>query len=66
MLIFLLFAGYRAAQVQLELQQGTIYGETNDAVEVYRGVPYAKPPVGDLRWKPTGWLEKLINSTTPV
>ena len=39
--------------VELRLNQGVINGEANDKVEVYRGVPYARPPVGDLRWRPT-------------
>ena len=31
---------------------GPVRGETVDGVRVFRGVPYASPPVGDLRWKP--------------
>jgi para-nitrobenzyl esterase len=30
----------------------TLLGEVGKAVRVYRGIPYAAPPVGDLRWKP--------------
>jgi para-nitrobenzyl esterase len=31
---------------------GTILGEPDKQVHVFRGVPYAAPPIGDLRWKP--------------
>ena len=31
---------------------GTIIGEPGKEVSIFRGIPYAAPPVGDLRWKP--------------
>ena len=40
---------------------GPVRGETVDGVRVFRGIPYASPPVGDLRWKPpalpTAWTD---------
>lgn len=31
---------------------GTIIGEPGKEVSIYRGIPYAAAPVGELRWKP--------------
>ena len=31
---------------------GTVLGDPDKPVHIYRGIPYAAPPVGDLRWRP--------------
>lgn len=31
---------------------GDMRGAVADGVHVFRGIPYARPPVGDLRWRP--------------
>ena len=31
---------------------GMVQGKSGKKVDVYRGVPYAAPPLGNLRWKP--------------
>ena len=31
---------------------GTVIGEPGKEVFIFRGIPYATPPVGNLRWKP--------------
>ncbi len=33
-------------------ESGQIRGFTANGVDYYRGIPYAKPPVGELRWQP--------------
>lgn len=35
----------------VKLDSGLISGETDGEIKVFRGIPYAAPPVGELRWK---------------
>ena len=34
-----------------QTQKGTLRGQIEDGIHVFRGVPFAQPPVGDLRWR---------------
>lgn len=52
-LILLLFSftsiGY--TQTIVETEVGKIEGYWNDQIHIFKGIPFAQPPVGDLRWK---------------
>jgi para-nitrobenzyl esterase len=46
--------------VQIVIEKGTIEGnyDTKTGIQTYFGVPFAKPPVGNLRWKAPQPLDK--------
>lgn len=46
-------AAARASEKPVRVEQGLLSGvKTAAGVTVYRGIPYAAPPVGTLRWRP--------------
>ncbi len=47
----LLLCAARLAAQTLHIAQGTLAGSTTAGISSFKGVPYAAPPVGDLRWK---------------
>ncbi len=44
----------QAAEPEVDTTAGTIQGLREDGLNVFKGVPYAAPPVGDRRWLPPG------------
>ena len=47
------------APAVLKIKQGTLKGASAEGVEYFLGIPFAAPPVGDLRWKPPGAARQL-------
>ncbi|MBN2971794.1 carboxylesterase family protein [Roseomonas aeriglobus] len=48
-----LLAGAAPALAQtVTAPAGTLEGTTENGLTIFRGIPYAQPPVGPLRWKP--------------
>ena len=40
------------ANTTAKVEQGLLQGTVEDGLTVYRGIPFAAPPTGELRWRP--------------
>ena len=52
-LFAMFYAGSGIAQQPspVKVDGGLVQGTSEDGLTVYRGIPFAAPPVGDLRWR---------------
>ena len=44
--------GSAAFAETVKVEGGLLQGTIEDGLRAYQGIPYAAPPVGDLRWRP--------------
>ena len=59
--IFLMFAvdfAFAQQPVPVKVEDGLLQRTFEDGLTVYKGIPFAAPPVGDLRWRPPQPAEK--------
>ncbi len=43
---------------QVKVEEGILQGTVTENLTIFKGIPFAKPPVGDLRWKAPQPAEK--------
>jgi para-nitrobenzyl esterase len=51
-LLFVAGAAYAADVDTVKVDGGLIHGVDEEGVNTFKGIPYAAPPVDDLRWRP--------------
>lgn len=54
----------RAVGPSVTIKNGTVVGSTNGIVDSFRGIPYAQPPVGDLRLRPARSITTSFGTIT--
>src|ERR1044071_10008342 len=56
-----------AAEPVVKTEQGKVKGVIVNGVAVFRGLPFAAPPIGDLRWRapkqPAKWSDVRVADT---
>ena len=58
LLVYFLIVKRESAEVEVELQAGVVRGRQEGEALVYKGIPYADPPIKERRWKPPNPCEK--------
>ncbi|MDF0716834.1 carboxylesterase family protein [Muricauda sp. 334s03] len=49
--IFLIVSSLGYGQTIVKIQNGKVEGYTEGEVTIFKGIPFAQPPVGELRWQ---------------
>jgi para-nitrobenzyl esterase len=49
--VFTVASGLAQQPAPVMVEQGLVQGSSEDGLAVYRGIPFATPPVDDLRWR---------------
>jgi para-nitrobenzyl esterase len=49
--VMLMWCAVALAADPIKTEGGLLQGSVENGLRIYRGIPYAAPPIGDLRWK---------------
>jgi para-nitrobenzyl esterase len=60
MLVMPLISYGASSTLQVTVASGVVEGKQDGPVRTFLGIPYAAPPVGELRWKPPAAADKWI------
>ena len=55
LILIILFSGFivtKSFTQTVKVEGGIVEGTVENEILIYRGIPFAAPPVGDLRWRP--------------
>eukprot|EP01083_Nonionella_stella_P207742 754373_1 len=67
--VYIVSGVYNADPTMVTTQYGPIQGTIHGSVVAFQSIPYAKPPVGDLRWtmpqSPDSWTNVLPCNKDP-
>ena len=50
--VFAAVAVQAASEPEVKIDTGKLKGKSDGTITAFLGIPFATPPVGDLRWKP--------------
>lgn len=50
-ILFTTASGIAQQPTTVKVEEGLVQGKSEDGLTVYKGVPFAAPPIGDLRWQ---------------
>jgi para-nitrobenzyl esterase len=50
-MVFVAVQSFAQQPSPVKVQEGLVQGTLEDGLTVYKGIPFAAPPVGELRWK---------------
>jgi len=51
LMVFVAVQSFAQQPSPVKVQEGLVQGTLEDGLTVYKGIPFAAPPVGELRWK---------------